>query len=281
MKAAETEGERARPRPREDAGSSRRITSAIRIVLVRPRAPGNVGAAARAMKNFGFRRLLLVSDRDPRCSPEAFWLAHGAEDVLRNAPLHATLDDALGKVDLVVGTTSRRGNRWRDALDPEALADLLATGWDRKPVAVLFGPEDRGLSVDELARCPWVVRLPTHGRCPSMNLSHAVAVLCYALSRRGLQGAGDRAGGAAAPPAEVRRFLSEFDRFVEAVGFSPQNRVRASRAMGRFRRFLMEARPGTSDLRFLWALLRHTERLVRRCLPEGETPARAVKQGRR
>jgi TrmH family RNA methyltransferase len=243
-------------------------TSDLRICLVRPRHPGNVGSVARAMKNFGFQRLDLVSDRDPRLSREASWLAHGAEDVLDQAHLHASLEAALDSVDLVIGTTSRWGHRWRESLEPEEMADLLAAGWDGRPVSVLFGPEDRGLSVENFSRCQWVVRLPTRPECPSMNLSHAVAVFCYALGRRMAR---DPSGARrpACSPEEIRAFLLESERFLEKIGFSPDDGLLGRNTLIRLRRFLIRAHPERAELRLLWKLIRHLEWRLR---PEGPTP---------
>ena len=113
-----------------ERGFLKRVTESLRILLVRPLYPGNVGSVARVMKNFGFRRLGIVSDLDPREEPEAFWMAHGARDVLEAASIHTDLDEALDSIDLVIGTTSRKGTRWREALEPEGLIDTLTAGWD-------------------------------------------------------------------------------------------------------------------------------------------------------
>jgi len=232
--------------------------SGLQVCLVHPRYPGNVGATARAMKNFGFRRLVLVSDRDPRRLPEAAWLAHGAEDVLGGARWVTRLEEALESVDLVIGTTSRRGRRWRDAVEPEEIGKILAAGWARRPVSLLFGPEDRGLSVEQFSRCRWVVRLPTHAACPSMNLSHAVAVCCYALGRCGQPGPG-RAPDPAAPPEELRRFLHAVEGFLERTGFSSDDGLQGGNARSRLFRFLVRAAPEGQELKLLWKLLRRVE----------------------
>jgi len=232
----------------------------LQVCLLRPRYPGNVGAVARAMKNFGFHRLVLVSNSDPRRLSEATWLAHGAEDVLERAQLCESLDAALRAADLVIGTTSRRGHRWREAVEPEVMAEILATGWAGRPVCLLFGPEDRGLSVEELSRCHWVVRLPTHTECPSMNLSHAVAVCCYVLGRTADR---VRALPRSASPQEVRRFLSAVEGFLEDIGFSPDDGTQGRSARNRLTRFLIRARPGRAELMLLWKLLRRVERLLR------------------
>ncbi len=236
-----------------------KITGSVRILLVRPLYPGNVGSVARVMKNLGFRRLGIVSDQDPRNEPEAFWMAHGAEDVLESAILYPDLGAALRRVDLVIGTTSRRGARWREAIDPEGLIDILAAGWDWRTTALLFGPEDRGLPVKELSLCRWVLRIPTREECPSMNLSHAVGLVCYVLARgpsEGLQGTGPRT----VSPVALRRFTEAAEAFLRATGFLAGDPSRDETAMRRLERLLVRASPDRSEMALLWALLRHVER---------------------
>ena len=236
-----------------------RAADAIRVLLVRPLYAGNVGSVARVMKNLGFRRLGIVSDRDPRSEPEAFWMAHGAEDVLEAATLYPDLDEALRPVDLVIGTTSRKGARWQAALEPEALADTLAAIWDWKPTAMLFGPEDRGLPVRELARCRWVVRIPTREQCPSMNVSHAVGVICYVLVRRTASLPESGRSGAVSPE-EAQGFIEEAESLLKRTDFLGPDPTRNQAAMRRLQRLFVRASPDKSELALLWALLRHVER---------------------
>ncbi len=236
--------------------------SRLHVCLVRPLYPGNVGAAARAMKNFGFHRLTLVSESDPRHVPEAAWLAHGAEDVLGQARLCATLDEAVGSAGLVIGTSSRRGRRSRETVDPEEMAAILASGWAGGPACLLFGPEDRGLSVQELSRCQWVVRLPTRAECPSMNLSHAVALCCYVLGRSLSPEAG-RPRPRASSPEDLRRFLAASGGFLQEIGFSLHDGTQGRNARNRLTRVLIRAAPGKTELMLLWKLLRQVERLLR------------------
>jgi len=244
------------------AAKVRRSSAAdsIRILLVRPLYAGNVGSAARVMKNLGFRRLGIVCDRDPRSEPEAFWMAHGAEDVLEAAALYPDLDEALRPAHLVIGTTSRKGARWQEALEPEALAETLAAGWDCKPTAILFGPEDRGLPVRELARCRWVVRIPTREDCPSMNVSHAVGVICYVLARRTSSSVPESGKSRAVPPEETQRLIEEAESLLERSGFLGQDPSRNQAAMRRLQRLVVRASPNKAELALLWALLRHGEK---------------------
>ena len=156
--------------------------SDVRIVLVRPRDAGNVGAVCRAMKCMGFGTLAIVPGEilDPR---RARTLAHYAADVLDRATMHATLRDAIGDAVFVAGTTRRRGrNRKYFTLFPEQLAQRIAQ-IRAGTVAVLFGNEETGLTDDELALCNVAVTIPATPRFPSLNLSHAVQVICYEIFR--------------------------------------------------------------------------------------------------
>ncbi len=154
----------------------------VRIVLVRPRDPRNVGAACRAMKSMGLHDLAIVVDGllDPA---QARVLAHYADDVLERAAVYTDLRDAIEDAVLVAGTTRRRGrNRKYFSVFPEQLAEKIA-GIGKGTVAVLFGNEDHGLSDEELAACTLAVTIPASPDFPSLNLSHAVQVVCYEIYR--------------------------------------------------------------------------------------------------
>jgi tRNA (cytidine32/uridine32-2'-O)-methyltransferase len=215
------------------------------------------------MKNFGFQNLAMVCEKDLHRFKEAEWMARGALDLLSSASVFQRLEEALKPVNLVIGMTSRRGNRLRETLKPEEMAEILAGSWDGRPAALLFGPEDRGLSVEERNRCDWVVRIPTHGDCPSMNLSHAVTVICYVLSRYGEKKTED-AGVRPAPPEELNRLLDHAERFLMSRGFVTGDGSRDTAPLRRFQRMLIRCAPGRAELKLLWALLRHLERQARR-----------------
>ena len=237
---------------------STKITESVRILLVRPMYPGNVGSVARVMKNLGFRRLGIVSDQDPRKEPEASWMAHGAEDVLEAASIHTGLEEALRPIEMVIGTTSRKGSRWREAVSPEGLVNALAAAWDWRPTAILFGPEDRGLPVKELSLCRWVLRIPTREDCPSMNLSHAVGLICYVLARgpsAGRQGTGPRP----VSPEALRRCNEEAEAFLQKTAFLTGDGAKDQTALRRLAHMLVRASPTRAEMALLWALLRHVE----------------------
>jgi tRNA/rRNA methyltransferase len=154
----------------------------IRIVLVRPKESRNVGAVCRAMKNMGLSSLSIVMDAliDPGAARA---LAHYASDVLDNAEVYADVRDAVRDAVFIAGTTRRRGKRRKYfSLFPEQLAERVsAVG--KGGVSILFGNEDTGLTDEELSLCHLAVTIPSSDDFPSLNLSHAVQIVCYELFR--------------------------------------------------------------------------------------------------
>lgn len=191
------------------------------FVLVRPLRLGNVGAAARALKNMGLSDLRLVA---PAASTgrEAAAMAVHAEDVLRAARCYDDLPAALADRTLVVGTTCRPGLYRAGALAVrEAAAQLAAEAAVHNRIAVVFGPEDTGLVNRELELCQRLITIPTAPEYPSLNLAQAVMVVAYELMM---------AAGAArelpmaerrAPAADVEAMMQRMSRALVAIGFLP------------------------------------------------------------
>ena len=157
-----------------------------RVVLVRPRNPLNIGAAARALANFGLRELVVVAPYEPVWQ-EARSAAVGAEQVIESARAVPSLLDAIGDTALVAGTTTgSRRNLDRDLLPLPEFAAWLRRRKVGGRAALLFGSEKTGLSNAHLSLCHALVRIPTTADCPSMNLGQAVAVCAYELARAGV-----------------------------------------------------------------------------------------------
>jgi tRNA/rRNA methyltransferase len=152
---------------------------AIRFVFVEPRYGGNVGAAARVLKNFGFDRLDIVAPREGTDHEEAVRMAVDAADVLAAARTHATLDEALHGAATVVGASRRMGKHRQPHHRLDALAPLLPGLASRGAVALVFGREDHGLSDADLDRCTHLVYVPTAGAYPALNVAQAIAIVAY------------------------------------------------------------------------------------------------------
>lgn len=162
------------------------MTARLTLVLVRPKEDGNVGAAARAARNFGAHELAFVAPR-AGLGQEARRRAMAGLGLLNAAVTHPTLEEAVARSDLVVGTTDLSFGRstayLRRSMSPERLGEILRVVEGN--VALVFGPEDNGLSREELGRCDLLVHIPARREFPTLNLSHAVAVVLYAAHRAG------------------------------------------------------------------------------------------------
>ncbi|MEO8203599.1 MAG: RNA methyltransferase [Betaproteobacteria bacterium] len=238
---------------------------AIRIVLVRTSHPGNIGSAARAMKNMGLRSLALVAPkRFP--DPEATALASGADDVLAAASVHASLPEAIGDC---VGAyaLSARLREWgpENFAVREAAAAALADA-QSGPIAFVFGNEASGLTNEELLACQHQVRIPTDPAWSSINLSQAVQVVAYELRMAATAGA---LVAARAEPlatiAELEGLYGHLEQAAEASGFlDPAN---PGRLRERFRRLFARARTEREEVNIIRGLLKS---LSKRGNPNGE-----------
>jgi tRNA/rRNA methyltransferase len=196
------------------------------FVLYRPQSPGNIGAAARALKNMGFDDLRLVG-RGPLNDREAVKMAvHAADDVLANAKVFPSLEAAVADCSIAVGTTSRRGGyRSRATALRPAASELDALASSNK-IAIVFGREDRGLTNRELKLCNRLIAIETAPEYPSLNLAQAVMVVAYELMMAVRESAA--VAGARRAPQFVEASVSDpmLQRMAEAlvsIGFIPDD----------------------------------------------------------
>ncbi len=152
----------------------------IAIVLNKPRYPENIGAAARALRNMGMRRLLVVKPENYDLNKVRKLATHAAYDIIEQIEIHQTLSRALADFNYVAGTTARLGGQRRAVNSPHLLAEKIAPISAENLVAVLFGPEDRGLTNEELRNCHLLVNIPTSD-FSSLNLAQAVMIICYEI----------------------------------------------------------------------------------------------------
>ncbi len=163
------------------------INANLRIVLVNTSHPGNIGAAARAMKTMGLGRLYLVAPEQYPCA-EATARASGADDVLAAATVCETLDDAVADCSLVIGTSARDRRLEWPPLSPAASAERLynTAANEQRQVALVFGRERIGLTNEELDRCHYLVTIPSNPDYSSLNLAAAVQILSYEIRQQHL-----------------------------------------------------------------------------------------------
>lgn len=154
--------------------------SHIAIVLYGPRVSENVGAAARAAWNMGIKRIVVVSPEGFDRQKALKLATHSAAHLIDSMSYFDSIEDALKDFEFVVGTTSRKGGARRDLSSPKEAAGELIGISKNNHVALLFGPEDRGLSNEEIRYCDRIVTIPT-AEFSSLNLAQAVMVFCYEL----------------------------------------------------------------------------------------------------
>jgi len=164
--------------------SSSHFLDQVTIILHRPRIPENIGAAVRAACNMGISRLMLVSPEDCDLTRILKMATHAAADLVENMEVHADLGTALKPFHYIVGTTARTGGQRQELKTPREMAEKLVPICTNNRVALLFGPEDRGLTNTQLRYCHAVVTIPTSG-FSSLNLAQAVMILCYELMMAG------------------------------------------------------------------------------------------------
>ena len=228
----------------------------VRIVLVEPREAGNVGAAARAMKNFGFTDLWIAGAGAERTDDVSAWWAVGANDVVQSATRVATLDEALADCHLTVATTAVRERHVLEQLTPSAVAELAReTLRDEHRLALVFGRERWGLSGSEIALCQRTASIPTWPEFPTMNLAQSVAIFCYELGR------GLRPKPAEKDPAphQLIQHLNRHARaLLQEVGYFGDKSP--DRLCAELQALTARAKLSTREASLLLSLLRHIER---------------------
>ena len=195
----------------------------IRVILFEPREPGNIGSVARVVKGMGLSQLYLVNPVPFQDVDAAWYMAHGAKDILENCRVVPELKDALDSIQYLVGTTHRR----RDVRLPQPVpardaAQTIATISQNKKVALLFGREDFGLSTDQMSLCQLTASVPMATKNPSLNLAQAVQIFAYEVFVASLD---------AYPPSELdyaevndlEAFYGRVTRLLDKVGMLPYN----------------------------------------------------------
>jgi tRNA/rRNA methyltransferase len=227
----------------------------IRIVLVRPRGSGNIGSIARAMKNMGQTELAIVG----KARTQSFWaraMAVHGRDILENAKCYDTLRDAIGDCVLVVGTTCRSGLYRRHSQAPREIArDIVAAARNGK-IALIFGPEDHGLSNKDLEHCQLLMTIPTHPDYQSLNVAQAAIICLYELYLAALTPAQSSAIERA-PAEDVERLFDLMRTVLLKIGFldseNPEHMLLA------FRRILGRAGLEDKDVRIFTGLFRQIQ----------------------
>lgn len=227
----------------------------VSLVLNRPKYPGNVGSIARCAKNFGIAQMILVGGRELDVDEMLPLSTHCAADIVREIRHCDTLEEALGGFRYIVGTTARRGKARGPLLSPREAAGQLAALAPENEAALLFGPEDAGLSNEDLRFCHAVVRIPTAEDFTSLNLSHAAMILCYEVfvARTGEV----PAGPTLATAAELAGMYEQIKTLLVKIGFfKPEN---PDYWMRHVRRFFSRTRLSSREVKIVRGVCRQLE----------------------
>ncbi|HTW74443.1 MAG TPA: RNA methyltransferase [Steroidobacteraceae bacterium] len=249
----------------------------IRFVLVGTSHPGNIGAAARALKNMSLEELVLVRPASfPH--PQASARASGAEDLLARARVESDLAAALQDCSLVLATTSRERDQYFRVLDVREAAARALEACEQAPVALLFGSERTGLSNAELEAAHALLRIPANPAYSSLNLAMAVQIVAYELLRARLLRAPavPVAGGAPpacatplargtplASPAQMRLFYAHLAEVLEQIDFRDRTQS-GTHLMKRLRRLFQRAEPDQNEINILRGILTAVQQRRRR-----------------
>ncbi|EKM0377146.1 tRNA (cytosine(32)/uridine(32)-2'-O)-methyltransferase TrmJ [Cronobacter turicensis] len=234
----------------------------IRIVLVETSHTGNMGSVARAMKTMGLTNLWLVN---PLVKPDsqAIALAAGASDVIGNASIVDTLDEALAGCSLVVGTSARSRTLPWPMLDPRECGLKSVSEAAHAPVAIVFGRERVGLTNDELQKCHYHVAIAANPEYSSLNLAMAVQVVAYEVRMAWLATQDAQAPAHAEEETpyplvdDLERFYGHLEQVLLATGFIRANHP--GQVMNKLRRLFTRARPESQELNILRGMLASIE----------------------
>jgi tRNA (cytidine32/uridine32-2'-O)-methyltransferase len=226
----------------------------IRIVLVNTSHPGNIGSAARAMKTMGLSELYLVKPaRFP--DPKAVELASGAADILDQAIVVETLDEAIAEATLVIGTSARSRSVPWPLISPREMGEKIKVEAPRSQIAIVFGHEQSGLSNEELQRCHVHVQIPANPEYSSLNLAAAVQVLAYECRVASLDQTvtHEEWDYRLATADEMEKYFNHLQELLIEIDFLKMSAPR--KLMTRLRRLYLRTRPDVMEMNILRGML--------------------------
>lgn len=229
----------------------------MRIVLVRPQGMMNIGSVARAMKNVGLTELALVEPAGSPTHPDALVMAVRAHDILRDALICSRLADAIADCTWVIGTTRRRGKGRGGVIDPRQMASEIADIAQQNKVALVFGPEDRGLTNRDLDLCQRLVTIPTNDEYGSLNLAQAVMIICYEIYLATRRHEGASRPLRMATSEELEGMYRHMEEILLRIGFLDRNNPK--RMMVALRRIFSRARLSPREVKIVRGICRQAQ----------------------
>ena len=241
--------------------NSANLFPGVKIILVETTHPGNIGAAARAMKNMGLTELVLVNPYDfPH--DKAIYRSASAEDVVREARVVDTVDEAIADCQLIIGTSARERRIPWPLLTPRECGEKVNAIAAGQKVGLMFGRESRGLKNDELQKCHFHVNIPTGEAYSSLNLAMAVQVICYEIlqAKQGGAGLNEAWDRPFAEGAVMEHFFEHLEQTLIQVQFHDPDNPR--QLMTRLRRMFNRIRPDQMEVNILRGFLSAINKLA-------------------
>ncbi|WP_410677925.1 tRNA (cytosine(32)/uridine(32)-2'-O)-methyltransferase TrmJ [Avibacterium paragallinarum] len=233
----------------------------IRIVLVETSHSGNIGSAARAMKTMGLSQLYLVAPKQT-VDEQAIALAAGADDVVKNAVIVPTFDQAVADCELVIGTSARLRHLQSTLLEPRACAEKAVAFAKQHKVAIVFGRERIGLTNEELLKCRYHLTIPANPDYSSLNLAMAVQLICYELrmawleeNKKDVDLSLSSIENTYPTAQELEYFFAHTERLYQQLGFIQNQGV-----MQKLRRLYLRAEVEKNELNILRGMLSAVEK---------------------
>ena len=241
------------------------MNSNIRIVMINTFHPGNIGAAARAMKNMGLESLYLVDPQDYP-SADAVSRAAGAKDVLDRSVIVDTLEEAIQDCSLVIGTSARmRSDPW-PVITPDTCAQKLVEESQAGPVAVVFGRETMGMLNEELQLCNFHVCIPANPDYPVLNVSSAIQLIVYEIFKHSQSFQQQKQQIEREPKyvelREMTLFVESLEKVLKALGFLIEKHP--GRTMLRIKRLVNRVRPEAKEMNILWGMMSSAQNMIDR-----------------
>ena len=231
-------------------------TENITIVLNKPKYPGNVGSVARCARNMGIEKISVVGNRDLAPEEMKQMATHFAAGIVDRIQHFDGLDDALASFHYIIGTTSRRGSARGPVVSPREMAARIVDISQENAVALLIGPEDTGLSNDDLRFCHLLVTIPTSKNNKSINLSHAAMILCYEIFVANMEPT-EAFTPSLAQSAELEGMYDHMKGLLMKIGFlNPEN---PAFWMMHIRRFLSRTNLLSKEVKIIRGICRQME----------------------
>ncbi len=235
--------------------------SNVYIILHSIENPGNIGSAARAMKNMGLNNMVLINPPDLEAE-EAKKLAYMSYDIIEKATIVSSFDEAISLVDITVATTRRKG-KWRERfMPPEEISELILVKKEVNKIGIIFGTEKTGLTNDEVVKCDYASEIPTVVDYPSLNISQAVMIYVYELYRAFMRTNNLKPFSSPIKKASGREYRRLFERVMNLMKVFDISEGFENKFSKSLNRLFARTEWETKDIATFDAFLKHIEQYV-------------------